>query len=214
MSKQEQQDAVAAAEQELALVEMGILDPHRFEFHSGDEKHEADAAEESARAASIAELVKPSGNPWSVSPVEVQRPRRPEPPRSPSLAVAGDGVSQEGVSLLAVLPATREFVEGVADARRMRVSRGATDLTGAPIASSASYGSGHAEFLQGVRDAQAQANVLAKQSPGSPAARWATGQAPALATSTLVGQYRPLASGARRTPAALVLTSSGAEYEL
>jgi hypothetical protein len=221
MSNQEQRAAVAAAEQELALVEMGVLDPHKFEFHAGDEKLEADAAEEAARAASIAELVKPSGNPWAVAPAhraEFQRdmPKQPELPRSTALPVAGDGISQEGVPSLADTPATREYMEGVADARRMSVSRSVTDVSGVPMASLASNATGHAEFLQGVRDAQAQADILARQSPSSPAARWATRQGSAPATTATLGQYGPglAASGVRRTMAALALTSSGSEYEL
>ena len=68
MSKHEQQLAVAAAEQEMALVDMGLIDPHRFDFHTADGKLEADAAEEAARAAQIAELVQPTGNPWAIPP--------------------------------------------------------------------------------------------------------------------------------------------------
>ena len=62
MTRREQQIAVAAAEQEQALVAMGVMEPHEFEFHPGGEEEPfaMEAADEAARAARRAELAPPT----------------------------------------------------------------------------------------------------------------------------------------------------------
>lgn len=168
MSKPEQQAAVAAAEQELALVEMKLVDPHHFGFH---------------------------GNPWAVSPA-----------RNP--ATQQDSTTLPELPMpasLDLMPATREYLQGVADAKRMSISKSTTDLAGAPIGPSDRNApvDGLAEFRQGVRDAQAQADALAMRSRHSQAEEWARTSHAAFGRGHGMG-----------TAAALQLTASGAEYEL
>ena len=175
MSKSEQQAAVAAAEQELALVEMKLMDPHRFGFHAGGETL--------------------AGNRLAVSPA-----------RNP--ATYQESTTRPELSMpasLDLMPATREYLQGVADAKRMSISKSTTDLAGTPIGPSDENApvDGHAEFWQGVRDAQVQADALAMRSRQSQAKEWARNSQAAF------GRGHGM-----RTAAALQLTASGAEYEL
>ena len=88
---------------------------------------------------------------------------------------------------------------------RMSISKSTTDLAGAPIGPSDRNApvDGLAEFRQGVRDAQAQADALAMRSRHSQAEEWARTSHAAFGRGHGMG-----------TAAALQLTASGAEYEL
>lgn len=207
MSRHQQQAAVAAAAQELALVEMGVIEPHRFEFHHGEEKIQEAAAEETAQASKYAELVKPSGSPWAVPPTPshagLAKQSTTAQPQHLTLKIASVPGPERATDRM---PATREYMQGVADASSMQVPKHTTDLRGAPMESSpATTGTdGRAEFWDGVRDARMQA---AKSQLLSPAQRTATRPAPSAPGSP--HQLRSVGDAA-----ALGLQFSGTEYDI
>lgn len=226
MTRREQQIAVAAAEQEQALVAMGVMEPHEFEFHPGGEEEPfaMEAADEAARAARRAELAPPTAGYDHYGDGSAKSSGSVVGGTASTNSSAGASLDRAAarplasVSLADLAPdlaemriyageATREYLQGVADARRMSISSTATSLRGVPLAGSeatagvpfgegGAQAGGHAEFWQGVHDARAQANELALRSPGSPAERWAAspaGAAPAGAAPTAGTAFSPAA---------------------